>query len=111
MEFDPKAYQSDELPNARMISPWLMRTGWHKLLEPYRAYNDELIQLVSAPSEDEFPALHAAVAAYFSEATGLITRTNEVVLQRLNSADPVKDGINNTPLRRPTWVFVVPPHW
>ncbi|KAJ7021731.1 hypothetical protein C8F04DRAFT_1313341 [Mycena alexandri] len=96
--FDPKDYRAEELPNARMISPWLMRNGWHKHLEPYRKHDDELIRLASVPSDDEIPGLRKAVASYFTEATNLIEHTNEVVLQRLNSADPNKDGINNTPL-------------
>ncbi|KAJ7023529.1 hypothetical protein C8F04DRAFT_927379, partial [Mycena alexandri] len=96
--FDPKDYRAEELPNARMISPWLMRNGWHKHLEPYREHDDELIRLASVPSDDEIPGLRKAVASYFTEATNLIVHTNEVVLQRLNSADPNKDGINNTPL-------------
>ncbi|KAJ7211059.1 hypothetical protein B0H12DRAFT_1242619 [Mycena haematopus] len=97
MEFDAGEYQPEELPNARMISPWLLRTGWHKLLEPYSEYRDELIDLVSVPKEEEFPALKQAVTAYFRNATSLIAHTNEVVLQYLNSADPDKK-VNNTPL-------------
>jgi hypothetical protein len=89
-EFDPKDYQAEDLPNARMITPWLLRNGWHKHLEPYRDYDAQLIQLASVPSDEEFPALHKAVASYFTAATNLIEHTNEVVLQRLNSADPVK---------------------
>ncbi|KAJ7865473.1 hypothetical protein B0H14DRAFT_3599389 [Mycena olivaceomarginata] len=90
-EFDPKAYRAEELSNSRLISPWLMRNGRHKLIEPYRDHIDELIQLASVPSKDEFPALHAAISAYFTYACDLIEHTNEVVLQRLNSADPEKE--------------------
>ncbi|KAJ7753798.1 hypothetical protein B0H16DRAFT_1690701 [Mycena metata] len=90
-EFDPKDYQAEELPNAHMITPWLLRNGWHKHLEPYRDDDAQLIQLASVLSDEEFPALHKAVASYFTVATNLIEHTNEVVLQRLNSADPVKN--------------------
>ncbi|KAJ7925801.1 hypothetical protein B0H13DRAFT_2314212 [Mycena leptocephala] len=81
-----------------MITPWLLRNGWAEHLHPYHEHDEELIQLASLPSEEEIPVLQEAVAAYFWKATRLIKKTNEVVLQRLNSADPDKNGINNTPL-------------
>lgn len=95
MDFDRKKYHVEDLPNVRMISPWLMCTGWPKHMEPYCEHGDELMQLVSVPSEDEFPFLHEAVASYFSTVTGLFEHMNEVVLQRLNSADPVKKWVFN----------------
>ncbi|KAJ7806217.1 hypothetical protein B0H13DRAFT_1929723 [Mycena leptocephala] len=98
VDFDPKEYRAEELPNSRMINPWLLRNGWHEHLHPYREHDEELRQLASVPADDEFPFLHEAVASYFWTATDLIKGTNEVVLQRLNSADPDKNGINNVPL-------------
>ncbi|KAJ7835480.1 hypothetical protein B0H13DRAFT_2424175 [Mycena leptocephala] len=98
VDFDPKEYRAEELPNSRMINPWLLRNGWHEHLHPYQEHDEELRQLASVPVDDEFPFLHEAVASYFWTATDLIKGTNEVVLQRLNSADPDKNGINNVPL-------------
>ena len=63
--------------------------AWHRTV--IREYDQELIQLVSVPSRDEFPTLDTAVEAYFFEATRLIDHTNEVVLQHLNSPDPVNE--------------------
>jgi hypothetical protein len=96
VDFDPKDYRPEELPNPRMINPWLLRNGWHEHLHPYREHDEELRQLASVPADDEFPFLHEAVASYFWTATNLIKGTNEVVLQRLNSADPDKK-----------WVFII----
>ncbi|KAJ7824705.1 hypothetical protein B0H13DRAFT_2443507 [Mycena leptocephala] len=98
VDFDPKDYRPEELPNPRMITPWLLRNGWAEHLHPYREHDEELRELASLPSEEEFPILQEVVAAYFWKATKLIKKTHEVVLQRLNSADPDKNGINNTPL-------------
>jgi hypothetical protein len=90
-DFDANTYCAEELPNSRMISPWLLRTGWHKHLEPYRAHDPELIELASVPYDGQFPCLYTAVSKYFSDAGKLIDKTNEVVLQKLNSADPDKE--------------------
>ncbi|KAJ7916710.1 hypothetical protein B0H13DRAFT_1871031 [Mycena leptocephala] len=98
VDFDPQDYRPEELPNPRMITPWLLHNGWAEHLHPYREHDEELRQLASLPSEEEFPILQEVVAAYFWKATKLIKKTHEVVLQRLNSADPDKNGINNTPL-------------
>jgi hypothetical protein len=90
VDFDPKDFHPEELPNSRMIPPSLLRNGWHEHLHPYREHDEELRQLASVPADDKFPLLHEAVASYFWTATDLIKKTNEVVLQRLNSADPDK---------------------
>jgi hypothetical protein len=88
--FDWQAEQRARIPNARMISPWLMRTGWHQHLEPYRAHETELRSLVAMPKDDELLWLHKRVYEYFLMATGLIEDTDELVLQTLNSTDPEK---------------------
>ncbi|KAJ7825006.1 hypothetical protein B0H13DRAFT_1918837 [Mycena leptocephala] len=93
LDFVPKKYHAEGLPNPRMTSPWLMRTGWPKHMVSYCEHNKELMQLVSLPSEDEFPVLREVVASYFSTVTDLIEHTNEVVLQCLNSADPIKEWV------------------
>jgi hypothetical protein len=73
-----------------MIAPWLVRNGWPEHLRPYRKHDEELRELASVPAEDEFPFLHDAVPSYFWKVTNLIKKTNEVVLKKLNSADPDK---------------------
>jgi hypothetical protein len=88
--FDWREEQRGGVPNARMISPWLMRTMWHEHLEPHRVHEAELRTLVAMPKDDELPWLHELVYQYFSSATGLIDDTDELVLQILNSADPEK---------------------
>lgn len=87
--FDWKEEMKERLvPNARMVSPWLMRTGWHKHVEGKDVA--ALCQLVTLPEADEFPGLQQAVLKYFDRATDLLDETDELVLQRLNSADPTK---------------------
>jgi hypothetical protein len=87
--FDWKAF-TDNSPsvNARMVSPWLMRTGWHKHIKGKSVQS--LCQRVSYPAEDMFSGLHEAIAIYFNKATALIDVTDTVVLQILNSPDPAK---------------------
>lgn len=87
--FDWKEEMKERLvPNARMVSPWLMRTGWHKHVEGKDVA--ALCQLVALPEANEFPGLQQAVLKYFEQATDLLEETDELVLQRLNSADPTK---------------------
>ncbi|KAI6041162.1 hypothetical protein EDC04DRAFT_2601906 [Pisolithus marmoratus] len=60
-----------------------------------------LLALVEIPKHDHdalLPGLKAAVGRCFEEALSLLPLTDELVLQRLNSPDPQKSGINNTPL-------------
>ncbi|KAJ7447766.1 hypothetical protein B0H11DRAFT_2248177 [Mycena galericulata] len=99
-KFDWRAHRRTELPNARLISPWLMRTRWHEQILPYRSHSAELLQRVAMPSSNEqLPrGLHEAVIKYFQDATKKLDHTNELVLQLLNSRNPDKDGVNNTPL-------------
>ncbi|KAJ7105805.1 hypothetical protein C8R44DRAFT_942367 [Mycena epipterygia] len=97
--FEWRDHRPAEIPNARMISPWLMRTRWHEHILPYRPHSAELRELVAIPnSHDPLAALHESVTQYFFRATALIDGTDELVLQKLNSKNPDKDGINNTPL-------------
>ncbi|KAJ7110415.1 hypothetical protein C8R44DRAFT_883572 [Mycena epipterygia] len=97
--FEWRDHRPAEIPNTRMISPWLMRTRWHEHILPYRPHSAELREFVAIPtSHDPLAALHESVTQYFSWATALIDGTDELVLQKLNSKNPDKDGINNTPL-------------
>ncbi|KAJ7618087.1 hypothetical protein FB45DRAFT_1103529 [Roridomyces roridus] len=97
-EFDWTKSHSSEEPNARMVSPFLMYTKWHLEVLPYQDQIEHLRSLVAAPKEEEFEWLAPLVQGYFQYATQLIDATDELVLQRLNSHDPDKHGINNTPL-------------
>ncbi|KAJ6533923.1 hypothetical protein DFH09DRAFT_1092298 [Mycena vulgaris] len=88
-----------DLPNAQMISPWLMlmRTGWHEHVQPFKDEIPELRHLVSMPSpRDKMYCLHDRVKEYLTNAMVLLDATDELVLQHLNSPDPDKKGINNT---------------
>ena len=97
----------------RCISPWLLTTKWHEHIQGYEV--KELCALIAFPSKTEYPGLSAAVQEYFAEATDEMDGLQELTLQILNTADPVKTcvrglsysnaanlsdrrGINNTPL-------------
>ncbi|KAJ6553844.1 hypothetical protein B0H10DRAFT_2201885 [Mycena sp. CBHHK59/15] len=97
-DFKWEEYRTGAVPNARMISPWLMRTRWPEHFEQYRPYTADLRNLVAMPTETALGRLHHIAKSYFHRATGLLDSTDELVLQKLNSHDPDKDGINNTPL-------------
>ncbi|KAI5984020.1 hypothetical protein EDC04DRAFT_2914565 [Pisolithus marmoratus] len=62
----------------------------------------QLCSLVTLPknNDGDMPGLRDAVEAYYEEALSLLDRTGELVLQRLNSPDPIKSGISNTPFHK-----------
>ncbi|KAI6043201.1 hypothetical protein EDC04DRAFT_2891230 [Pisolithus marmoratus] len=53
----------------------------------------------SLPEEEHYKTLVETIKLYFEQAVTMINSTNELVLQRLNSPDPVK-GIPNMPFHR-----------
>jgi hypothetical protein len=75
----------------RMVSPWLRTTKWHE----HVAGHDTLAlrKLVEIPKTDdiEMPGLQKAVEGYFKHTLTLLDLTDELILQRLNSPDPVKE--------------------
>lgn len=84
-------------PNARYISPWLMRTGWHALTD--NRDPAPLVALVSMPkTDDPLYWVEGLVHRYMDDASSLIQGTSIQTLQRLNSTDPdneyvVKGGL------------------
>lgn len=90
-DFQWTKHQAAEIPNARMVSPWLLRTGWHEHIQPYVESIPELCDLVAMPQNGEFVGLHQMIKEYFDQATTLLDATDELVLQKLNSADPDKE--------------------
>ncbi|KIK80754.1 hypothetical protein PAXRUDRAFT_15616 [Paxillus rubicundulus Ve08.2h10] len=85
-----------------IISPWLCTTRWHEHVGEHDI--QMLRRLVKIPGRNDdnacAPGIKGAVKTYFDEALALLPLTGELVLQKLNSPDPAKDGINNTPLHR-----------
>ncbi|KAJ6447481.1 hypothetical protein C8R45DRAFT_948512 [Mycena sanguinolenta] len=90
--------QDYQVPNARMVSPWLMGTLWHKEIEKHQDHIQDLCDLVSMPKDDEFPKLRDCVKEYFYQATSLIDDTELLVLRKLNTHDIDAGMINHTPL-------------
>ncbi|KAI5996060.1 hypothetical protein EDC04DRAFT_2612936 [Pisolithus marmoratus] len=62
----------------------------------------QLCSLVAFPknNDGDIPGLRDAVEAYYEEALSLLDKTGELVLQRLNSPDPMKSGVSNTPFHK-----------
>ncbi|EMD31059.1 hypothetical protein CERSUDRAFT_100778 [Gelatoporia subvermispora B] len=92
----PPPFTGDQ--NSRYISPWLLSTRWHTFTEGLQV--PFLRSLIAMPKGDEFPVLAACVSEYYNAALDHIEVTDLLVLQRLNTNDPAKGGIENTPLRR-----------
>ncbi|KAI6043294.1 hypothetical protein EDC04DRAFT_2510853, partial [Pisolithus marmoratus] len=86
--------------DGRMVSPWLLTTRWHEQVAGMDI--KQLCSLVALPKNDDgdIPGLKDVVEAYYEEAIPLLDRTGELVLQRLNSPDPIKSGISNTPFHK-----------
>jgi len=82
------------IPNnvdARAVSPWLLSTGWHAHVARYEM--DELIHLVKVPkNENHLDKLPKAILILLEKGHGYLGQTSEIILQKLNSADPAKDG-------------------
>ncbi|KAG2741286.1 hypothetical protein P692DRAFT_20751438, partial [Suillus brevipes Sb2] len=74
----------------REVSPWLLTTGWHEHLAGQKA--EDLMDLAALPKKDDelMPFLKESVQAYYESALALVSTTDEVTLQRLNSPDPGK---------------------
>lgn len=91
--FNWEDHRTGDIPNARKISPWLMRTRWHEQMAPYREHTVGVRHLVSWPSPENsgMAKLQRTIVAYFQRATQLLDATSELVLQTLNSHDPDKE--------------------
>ncbi|KAI5980514.1 hypothetical protein EDD15DRAFT_2188573, partial [Pisolithus albus] len=91
--------------DGRLITPWLLTTRWNEWAKWYKKPTEELRALVSLPqpslpAEENYSELYDSIRSYFEEAAMLIDTTDELVLQRLNSPDPAKEGISNMPFHK-----------
>ncbi|KAI6107256.1 hypothetical protein EDD17DRAFT_1477604 [Pisolithus thermaeus] len=91
--------------DGRLITPWLLTTRWNEWAKWLKKPTEELRALVALPrsstaEEEHYKMLPECIQLYFEEALALIDTTDELVLQRLNSPDPAKEGISNTPFHR-----------
>lgn len=95
---DFKDFQADNLTHtvptdSRMISPWLLRTGFHEYVKGKDV--TKLMQLCTLPKDSEtdkgMQSLHSVTLEYMEEGTQLIKRTDPLVLQMLNTPDPIKE--------------------
>lgn len=74
----------------RTVSPWLLTTRWHEHVAKYDS--QKLRQLVEFPNQNEasLARLEKGVLAVMMGGMNLIVKTPVLVLQELNSPDPVK---------------------
>ncbi|KAG2080895.1 hypothetical protein BD769DRAFT_1684593 [Suillus cothurnatus] len=75
----------------RTVSPWLLTTRWHEHLAGNKP--TDLMDLVAIPKRNDelMPLLKEHVEAYFESTLALLSTTDELTLQRLNSPDPMKE--------------------
>jgi hypothetical protein len=75
----------------RMVNPWLLTTKWHEHVAGHEVAT--LRKLVEIPKVDDpiMPDIAKAVETYFESALVLLETTDELILQRLNSFDPLKE--------------------
>ena len=76
----------------RLITPWLRMTRWHEYVAGSGFTIDWLRQSIMLPQRDEIDCkdIHGIMERYFKQALELIDTTDELVLQRINSPDPLK---------------------
>jgi hypothetical protein len=73
----------------RQLSPWLVINRWPEHVQNHNPHF--LRELVQLPSEHEIPYLQPAVEAMYTSAYALVTSTPRIILQRLNTNDPLKE--------------------
>ncbi|KAI6017532.1 hypothetical protein EDC04DRAFT_2608014 [Pisolithus marmoratus] len=89
----------------RLVSPWLLTTRWHEWARWLRKPTEELRAMValprpSLPEEEHYKTLVETIELYFEEAVTMIDSTDELVLQWLNSPDPVKGHQHDGTLKK-----------
>ena len=88
-----KELENIQVPvDQRLVTPWLRITHWHEFVAGSGFSTDSLRQSIGFPQPDEVYCqnLHNIVECYFQQALELIETTDELVLQRINSPDPIK---------------------
>jgi hypothetical protein len=77
--------------DARAVSPWLLSTGWHLHVKSYDTQT--LCELAAMPkNEERLDKLSNAIHGLFQEAYRIMTVTNTLTLQKINTSDPIKEG-------------------
>ncbi|KAI6043207.1 hypothetical protein EDC04DRAFT_2600384 [Pisolithus marmoratus] len=89
----------------QLVSPWLLTTHWHEWAWWLRKPTEELCAMValprpSLPEEEHYKTLVETIKLYFEEAVTMIDSTDELVLQWLNSPNPVKGHQHNGTLKK-----------
>ncbi|KAJ3792839.1 hypothetical protein GGU11DRAFT_692883, partial [Lentinula aff. detonsa] len=86
--------------NNRLISPWLLATKWPEMFQGQNM--EALAKLAQKPLADEVLLQRAStiVELFVQNAIAKISQLPELILQRINTSDPAKTGINNTPFHK-----------
>ncbi|KAG2003829.1 hypothetical protein CC2G_004402 [Coprinopsis cinerea AmutBmut pab1-1] len=115
LEFSVRDKTQDQVPDARMISPWLNRAKWPVYVKGYPV--QDLKEMVRMPSAtDALAWVQPLVTAYMEHASNSMLTTHEQILRKLNTPNPAKtqvchnhvleitysrnisSGLNHTPL-------------
>ncbi|KAI5996590.1 hypothetical protein F5J12DRAFT_785376 [Pisolithus orientalis] len=99
-ELEPTLEVVQSPPDGHMVSPWLLTTQWHEHLAGKNI--KQQCGLVMLPKADDglIPGLKEVVQAYYQKALSLLEHTGEIVQKRLNSPNPMKSGLSNTPFHK-----------
>lgn len=91
--FSRTVYTQGKVTDKRMISPWLLSTGWYE-----RTQGQDIASLraaVAIGSQDEYPRLRVLICQYLHQNVDLIDLVDTVVRQRLNTDYPEKQCVHN----------------
>lgn len=97
-ELDKQLEVVQVVTDSRLISPWLLTTRWNEHVANMGETIEQQRNLVSLSranmQENCCRHLPQLVECYFQEALQLIDTTDELVLQRLNSPDPIRKYVH-----------------
>jgi hypothetical protein len=86
------SYTPEKL-DARVVTPWLRAVQWHEHIQAFPT--NKLRDLVEMPStRDPLYGLKEGVLNLFHTAYRIIPKTDLLILQRLNTDDPLKGYVN-----------------
>ncbi|KAF9020837.1 hypothetical protein BDZ89DRAFT_1043153 [Hymenopellis radicata] len=98
-KFDETTARTTGPIDARRLTPLLNRTQWLSILED-RDVGKLNQQSGIGARNTRLGSLTSHLYKYFDHSVGLLSKSEMLLLQKINSSDPEHDGINNKPLER-----------
>ncbi|KAJ6550481.1 hypothetical protein DFH09DRAFT_1319973 [Mycena vulgaris] len=93
LKFDWQEFRAKDLPNTHFITPFILRTNWHKFFHPYREHIAKLRELVTALANDEFPTLKDFIKSLWHTETEAVANALDPTMAFLAfiSPQPTRD--------------------